>query len=54
MDLAEKILNRFPLSKPQRKFLLTLFTAILSCGESQLPEPEPLQRDFGEDLLSSI
>lgn len=29
MDLAEKILNRLSISKPQRKFLLTLFTAIL-------------------------
>jgi len=30
MDLAEKILNRFNISKPQRKFLLTLFAAILT------------------------
>ena len=29
MDLAGKILNRLPISKPQRKFLLALFTAIL-------------------------
>lgn len=29
MDLAEKILNRFDISKPQRKFLLILFTTIL-------------------------
>ena len=30
MDLAEKILNRFKISKPQRKFLITLFSAILT------------------------
>ena len=30
MDLAEKILNRFNISKPQKKFLLTLFAAILT------------------------
>lgn len=29
MDLGEKILNHFKISKPQRKFLITLFTAIL-------------------------
>ncbi|HIG54816.1 MAG TPA: hypothetical protein EYQ18_12730 [Candidatus Handelsmanbacteria bacterium] len=29
MDLAEKILNELPLTKPQRKFLLILFTTIL-------------------------
>ena len=30
MELAEKILNRFKISKPQRKFLITLFSAILT------------------------
>lgn len=30
MDLAEKILNGFPLSKPQRKFVVMLFTTILT------------------------
>jgi hypothetical protein len=30
MEWAEKILNRFTLSKPQRKFLLTLFVAMLT------------------------
>ena len=30
MELSEKILNRFNISKPQRKFLLILFTAILT------------------------
>jgi hypothetical protein len=30
MDLAEKILHRLPLSKPQRRFLATLFTTILT------------------------
>lgn len=30
MNLAEKILNRFKISKPQRKFLATLFRAILT------------------------
>jgi hypothetical protein len=30
MDLAEKILNGWPITKPQRKFLLTLFTTILA------------------------
>ena len=29
MDLAEKILNGLPISKPQRNFLLTLFTTLL-------------------------
>ncbi len=29
MELAENILNRFNISKPQRKFLLILFTTIL-------------------------
>lgn len=29
MELAEKILNRFNISKPQKRFLLRLFTAIL-------------------------
>ncbi|MBT5830989.1 MAG: hypothetical protein HOH77_12450, partial [Candidatus Latescibacteria bacterium] len=29
MELAEKILNRLNISKPQRKFFLTLFTTIL-------------------------
>ncbi len=29
MDLAKKILNGLSISKPQRKFLLTLFTTIL-------------------------
>ena len=31
MELAENILNRFNISKPQRKFLLILFTTILTC-----------------------
>ena len=30
MEAAEKILNHFKISKPQRKFLVTLFTAILT------------------------
>ena len=30
MEVAAKILNRFQMSKPQRKFLVTLFTAILT------------------------
>ena len=30
MELAEKILNRFKIFKPQRKFLITLFRAILT------------------------
>ena len=30
MNLAEKILNRFKISKPQSKFLITLFSAILA------------------------
>ena len=29
MELALKILNRIKISKPQKKFLLTLFTTIL-------------------------
>ena len=29
MDLVEKILNRLNIFKPQRKFLLTLFTTFL-------------------------
>ena len=29
MELAEKILNRINISKPQKKFLITLFTTIL-------------------------
>lgn len=29
MELAEKILHRLPITKPQRRFLLTLFTTIL-------------------------
>ena len=29
MELAIKILNRIKISKPQKKFLLTLFTTIL-------------------------
>ena len=28
MELAEKILNRINISKPQKKFLITLFTTI--------------------------
>jgi len=30
MKMAEKILNHFKISKPQRTFLVTLFTAILT------------------------
>tara|TARA_B100000745_G_C20128041_1_gene386453 strand:- start:1251 stop:1427 length:177 start_codon:yes stop_codon:yes gene_type:complete len=30
MDLAKKILNELAIPKPQRKFLLTLFTTILT------------------------
>ena len=30
MDLAKKILNELAISNPQRKFLLTLFTTILT------------------------
>ena len=30
MELAEKILKNFAISKPQRKFLIALFTAVLT------------------------
>jgi len=55
MELTEKILKNFTISKPQRKFLIALvYSGSDSTREDQFPQPIALLGCVREDVFTPV